>query len=128
MEQVDTITSVLAKRPRRQHSEEFKTQVIQACCAPGVSIAGVALAHGLNANLVRQWLVNRGISPESRRSGRALAGAARPAQFVPVRIEAAPAASAEIRIEVRRGAATVTVHWPAQAAAECAAWLREWLR
>ena len=26
---------------------------------PGVSVAGVALAHGINANLVRRWIVRQ---------------------------------------------------------------------
>jgi hypothetical protein len=39
-----------------------------------------------------------------------------------------PLAAGDIRIELRRGASAVTISWPAQAAGECAAWLREWLR
>jgi carbon monoxide dehydrogenase subunit G len=31
---------------------------------------------------------------------------------------------ADIRVEVRRGDTTITVHWPVQAAPDCAAWLR----
>jgi hypothetical protein len=34
----------------------------------------------------------------------------------------------DIRIELRRGATTVTIAWPGQAAGECAAWLGQWLR
>jgi transposase len=34
----------------------------------------------------------------------------------------------DIRIELRRGATTVSIIWPGQAASECGAWLREWLR
>lgn len=30
----------------------------------------------------------------------------------------------DIRVEVRRGDTTITVHWPVQASQECAAWLR----
>jgi hypothetical protein len=37
-------------------------------------------------------------------------------------------AAADIRIELRRGATTVTIAWPGQAAGECAAWLGQWLR
>jgi len=50
--------------------------------------------------------------------------------FVPVQLEmprAAPATPADIRLELRRGAATVIVTWPAQEAAACGSWLREWL-
>lgn len=41
--------------PRRRHGAEFKAKVLAACDEPGASISGVALAHGLNTNLVRQW-------------------------------------------------------------------------
>ena len=44
------------KRTRRHHAPELKRQVVLACQQPGASVAGVALAHGLNANLVRRWL------------------------------------------------------------------------
>ena len=44
------------RRRRRRHSAEFKTAVIQECRKPGVSIAAVALAHGLNANMLRKWV------------------------------------------------------------------------
>lgn len=41
----------------------------------------------------------------------------------------APAPAPEpIRLELRRGASSVSLQWPAAAAAECGAWLREWLR
>lgn len=43
-------------RRRRTYSEDFKASVVTACLQPGVSIAGVALANGLNANLLRRWV------------------------------------------------------------------------
>ena len=46
---------------RRVYGAEFKTQVMAECEQPGASVAAVALAHGLNVNLVRKWLVGRGI-------------------------------------------------------------------
>ena len=46
---------------RRRHSAELKTNVLAACDEPGASISGVALAHGLNANLVRKWRSGRGV-------------------------------------------------------------------
>ncbi len=46
---------------RRHHSPEFKSKVLAACAEPGASISGVALAHGLNTNLVRKWRSGRDI-------------------------------------------------------------------
>ena len=41
-------------RRRRTHTEEFKQGVLAACRDTGASVAGVALANGLNANQVRR--------------------------------------------------------------------------
>ena len=45
--------------------------------------------------------------------------------FVPLQLEMPRAAPADIRLELRRGAATVIVNWPGQEAAACGSWLRE---
>jgi hypothetical protein len=52
------------------------------------------------------------------------------AEFVPLQLEASAlaAGATEIQIEVRRGAATVTVRWPMSAAGDCALWLQGWLK
>ena len=42
---------------RRTYTPEFKRTVVEACAVPGTSLAAVALAHGINANLVRRWAV-----------------------------------------------------------------------
>lgn len=41
--------------PRRRHDAQIKAKVLAACNEPGASISAVALAHGLNTNLVRKW-------------------------------------------------------------------------
>ena len=51
------------RRTRRTHSEEFKRSLIDACGEPGASVAGVALANGINANQLRRWMRERGIEP-----------------------------------------------------------------
>ena len=43
------------ERRRRRHDKELKRQVLAACAEPGASVAAVAMAHGLNANLVHKW-------------------------------------------------------------------------
>jgi transposase len=40
---------------RRQHSLEFKQQVIAESNRRGASVAGVAMAHGINANQLHKW-------------------------------------------------------------------------
>lgn len=86
-------------------------------------MAQVAMAHGLNANLVHKWrrLAGRGVSA---RVAQNIASA-----FIPVPLPAVQAqASNDIRIELRRGSIAVNVTWPLACSAECAAWLREILR
>jgi transposase len=44
---------------RRTYTSEYKRGVVRECDEPGVSVAGVALAHGINANLLRRWIVRQ---------------------------------------------------------------------
>ena len=114
------------RRRRRTHSVEFKAQVVAACSLPGVSIAAVAMAHGVNANLARRWVLEA-----ERRGGGVLVSPANDAvaiAFVPVQLPPAQAESADIRIELRRGSTAISVSWPCAAASACAAWMRELLR
>ncbi len=115
---------------RRKHSAELKAEVVQACRQPQASVAAIALRNGLNANVVYRWL-----SQDARRlelgGGNRLGVRTRSVgEFVPVQLaQPAPTASSpDIRMELRRGASSVTVSWPTQYAGECGAWLREWLR
>jgi len=66
---------------RRQYRPEAKQAVLEQCALPGVSIAAVALANGLNANVVRRWLV------EQRGKGSAVKAAA---DLLPVVIQDIP--------------------------------------
>ena len=44
------------RRHHRQHALVDKRRIVELCLKPGASVAGVALAHGVNANLVRKWI------------------------------------------------------------------------
>lgn len=114
------------RRTRRTHSEEFKQSLIEACGEPGASVAGVAMANRINANQLRRWMRERGIQPLELSCLPLRAAASEPmAGFVPVQFS--PSIDAPIRLELRKGAAVITVEWPASSAATCGAWLREWL-
>lgn len=41
---------------RRCYDREAKRELVEACLQPGVSVAGMALEHGINANLLRKWI------------------------------------------------------------------------
>ena len=123
---------VQGRRRRRTHSPAFKANLLQACSQPGVSIAAVALSNGLNANLVRRWLNERDVSgaavaPQETqlRTSSSPTGGDR---FVAVQLADRPTEAAAIRLELRRGSVAMSVIWPAQEAAACGTWLREWLR
>jgi transposase len=122
MSEVDTMQ--IKSAPRRRHAAELKARVLAACDEPGASVAAIAHAYDLNANLVHKW--RRGVAPPAAsRAGRA-AG-----EFIALALpsrEAVSAMPADIRIELRRGATSVAVSWPLAAADQCAAWLRGWLR
>jgi transposase len=47
------------RRVKRCHSSEFKARVVAECEVRGASVAGVSLAHGVNANLVRKWIIKQ---------------------------------------------------------------------
>lgn len=49
---------LMGRRRRRRHTAEFKAAVIEEGLRPGVSIAAVALAHSLNANMLRKWVID----------------------------------------------------------------------
>ena len=40
---------------RRTHSNEFKQSAVEASRQPEASIAGVAMAYGINANQLHKW-------------------------------------------------------------------------
>jgi len=67
------------------------------------------------------------------REGRPAVAAAARSEFVPVALTTtttprSTSGGNDIRVEIRRGATAITVCWPLPAAAECAAWLRDWLK
>ena len=122
------------KAPRRRHADELKARVLAACAEPGASVAAVAQAHGLNANLVHKW--RRGCGAPVNNAARPVrsamtAGAEFIALALPATTVAAPATNgqpitvpaADIRIEWHRGSAAIAVSWPVSAAPQCARWL-----
>lgn len=107
------------KNTRRHHSAELKQRILAECAEPGASVARIALSHGINANVVHKW---------RRQACGGLPGVQAPA-FVPVSLPPPACAPApNIRIELRRGATSVSLTWPLAAAEHCAGWMRELLK
>ena len=115
-------------RKRRRHSEEFRARVVAACRQPGASVAALALAHGLNANLVRRWIKQSTERlPVTRRS--MVNPVVEALTVVPVAIESAEGRSEEaVRIDIRRSGLAVQLAWPATRVAELTGLLKDLLR
>ena len=118
------------RRTKRIYSADTKAELLAACSSPGASIAAIASANGMNANVLHRWL------KESSRS-RALigSGAGTGATTVDIADQSAPSFIAlplltkpaepmerEIKVEVRKGSLVMTVTWPMSAASEFACW------
>lgn len=114
---------------RRRYSMATKAQVVAECAEPGASVAKIAMAHGINANVVHRWrkLARGGDVKIVSKAGEFIAlpmtmGSASGPPTAP-----APAVS-DLQVELRRGAITMSITWPAGSAAEFALWTREVLR
>ena len=109
-------------RKRRHYSAELKEQILLECAQPGASVAKIAMAHGINANIVHGW----------RKLAREANALMLPApSFVPITVAAEdrPAApERHIDLELRRGPLTVKLIWPVTDTAGLSSWLRELLR
>ncbi|MFT5534763.1 MAG: transposase [Candidatus Paceibacteria bacterium] len=44
-----------SRKGRRNYPIDFKKQLAIAACAPGVSVASLALDNGINANMLHRW-------------------------------------------------------------------------
>ena len=105
-------------------------------------MARVAMAHGINANLLRRWVVEstgQALEPVVDAASATSDADAAPlpvvrrqdatptsAAFIPVNVQE-PARS-DLQIEIARGDVRVKVTWPIDAGHASAAWLRELLR
>src|SRR3978361_2150447 len=64
------VVSVL-RNGRRRYDPASKQRLVEACLQSGVSVARLALQHGVNANLLRKWVAEH----QRQRGNGAAAGA-----------------------------------------------------
>ena len=64
------------------YDPQAKRELIEACFLPGISVAKLALAHGINANLLRTWIGKH--QRQLLAGGSLQRSAAAPAPFIPV--------------------------------------------
>jgi transposase-like protein len=128
-----TVVNAGVRRARRRHDPEFKRQVIEACQQPGVSVAAIALANGLNANYLRRWVKEHRDQFGRHKISAPVVVAPPSARLVPVTLQAADVAAdvatlGEIRLDIRRGQTTVQLAWPVEHAAQLGVILKDLLR
>ena len=102
---------------RRYFSKAHKEAVIAKCLVPGASLAGVALANGFNANLVRKWVRERRVGDVAARSSSKLLPVTldtEPGRELPRRMQAPARAQARKAaagsMEIRIGTIELVVH------------------
>ena len=132
------------KRVWRRHSAEFKARVIALARQPNTSVAGVALANGINANMLRNW-VRASCAANPDQAGRCAPDKSKALSFVQLPIStdkplSSPASAAKtlapplsssppvsppstIEVQIHRGETKVVVSLPLMSAS--AAWIRE---
>jgi len=85
---------------RRRFDPRAKRELVQACLQPGVSVAGLALQHGVNANLLRKWISrHRQAQGETAPATKVKPGAM--SAFVPVVTVATSAPNATFRVQAK---------------------------
>ncbi|MGB8714249.1 MAG: transposase [Onishia taeanensis] len=113
-----------APRKRRRFTTAFKARIVEACQQSGASVAGVALEHSLNANLVHKWI----------RAARQRTAAPEAPAFVPVPMASASLPVARqnqvtdrIRLTIPHPNGPMVIEWPASEADACRSLIRELL-
>ncbi|POP51584.1 transposase [Zhongshania marina] len=107
-----------AKPPRRQHSLEFKEQVVAASYTANTSVASVAQQFKINANLVHKWRRQF----EAKAAGRD--DFIKVAPRIPVKAMDASCPDTTLKVELSSPLGPVTIHWPMSGLADLASWLK----
>jgi len=103
-------------------------------------MASVALANGLNANVLRRWVNEHETSksialattfatkPSDGKSAQPTPVPVPLPAFIPVELGHDSAPVQDIKIELRTGAILLNITWPVSAASQCAAWVAAVIR
>ncbi|WP_459661712.1 IS66-like element accessory protein TnpA, partial [Novosphingobium sp. 11B] len=75
---------------RRYYGRAGKVRLVEACLEPGISVARLALEHGVNANQLRKW-VRKYQERQSANGQRSTGQLPDPSAFIRVETSPAPA-------------------------------------
>jgi transposase len=116
------------RRTKRIYSADTKAELIAACLVSGASIAAIANAHDMNANVLHRWLKDQRRPALSGNACAEVATLEAPAlefpSFIPVPLAVKPAEPEQqmIQVEIRKGALKMTVTWPISSTSDFARW------
>ena len=85
---LDLVPNLVRRRKsngRCVYDKAAKRELVRRCLLPGVSLARTALEHGLNANLLRKWVVKQTGTRPARRRG--MLAAVSPVALLPVKTQ-----------------------------------------
>jgi transposase len=101
---------------KRVYDEAFKAKLVRQCLVPGTSVAATGMTHGINANLLRRWIVQHGVRGTARVTPPALLPVTVRAQGAAVAPAPPPHAPARPEcIEIELHGARVRLHGPVDA-------------
>jgi transposase-like protein len=87
---------------RAVYDPQAKAELVRACLRPGVSVAGMAMQYGVNANLLRRWMTE-GIGMSAGRAKTTAVAKVGNETFVPLQIAApksAPVAAPTVKVRL----------------------------
>lgn len=87
------------------YDRKAKRELVRRCLQPGTSVAGLALAHGVNANLLRKWITTA--------TGREVADAEQPPVLLPVTTTPVEPVAVQVpggHLELVLTAGTIRIH------------------
>lgn len=112
---LDLVPNLVRRRKsngRCVYDKAAKRELVRRCLLPGVSLARTALEHGLNANLLRKWVVKQTGTRLARRRG--MLGSVSPVALLPVMTHGSQTLSTtapmEGYLEVLLSGGTIRVH------------------
>ncbi|MGO4003389.1 IS66-like element accessory protein TnpA [Pseudomonas fluorescens] len=100
-------------RQRSSYPKSFKAQIVYECLQPDATISGVAVSHGINANVIRNWM------PLYRDQPPAMLPAFIPVKSMPKR----PIETSAV-IDLPFGNQSITVKWPTSDPEGCSRFVR----
>ena len=112
---LDLVPNLVRRRKsngRCVYDKAAKRELVRRCLLPGVSLARTALEHGLNANLLRKWVVKQTGTRLARRRG--MLAAVSPVALLPVTTEGSGTLSTTVPpdgyLELLLSGGTIRVH------------------